>query len=118
MVPVELAATLFVTMLSGWTFVCYRMVRIEIRETQDDLENMRGQITLMGRKVDAVVQSHNGARVMAEGAIIHAQRAEALAREAKKVASQPIVLVASPANDAAVTIANDDKIKGRARSRR
>jgi hypothetical protein len=60
---------------------------------------MCGQVTLMGRKVDAVVQSHNGARVMAESAIVRAQKAEAMASAAKRAASTPIVLVASPAND-------------------
>jgi hypothetical protein len=94
------AAALDVILVLTSSFVVYRMMRIEIRATQDDVASIRGQVALMGRKVEAVVQSHNGARVMAESAILRAQHAEAVAGAAKKLASTPIVLVCKSANDA------------------
>jgi hypothetical protein len=71
-------------------------------------EPARDREVCSGKKVEAVIQSHNGARIMAENAIIRAERAEALAKVAKRTASQPIVLVASPANDDTIDI---DKVK-------
>jgi len=86
---VELAAALFVTMLSGWAYVCYRMLQHEVRETRDILHR---ELERMGRRVDTATQANTGAQILAKNAIARAERAEAKA-------SKPVVLIVAPAND-------------------
>jgi hypothetical protein len=103
---VEFAAAVLVAFLLLAAFVYYILQR-EGR-TQDELESIRGEMTLMGSKVAAITQSHAGARIMAENAMIRAQNAEAVASDARNSASNPVVIIVSPANDADI---KHDKIK-------
>lgn len=92
------AAALNLTLLLAAAFVCWRMVRLELRMTRDELEGMRDEMRALGRRVDTATQANAGARIMAQNAIARAERAEV-------AASKPVVLVVSPANDASITTA-------------
>jgi hypothetical protein len=99
---VELTAALCVILVLVMVCVAYHPTRCEIRATREDLTStfMR-EMERMGRRVDTATQANTGARLMAQNAIARAERAEV-------AASQPVVLVVSPANDADL---KNDKIK-------
>ena len=85
----ELATALGVTVLVAWAFVWHRIFQQEACKTRDTL---RHEAQRLEQKVDTCVRATTGARMLAESAIVCAQRAE-------ERATRAVVLVMSPAND-------------------